>query len=202
MTQTPTKTQRVIYNTNNRLTDFLKEKEGFRAEPYLDQAGLPHIGYGNRFYEDGTPVTMEDAPIDEARALELLNFFVEDTANALMSMPGFKELNPNQKDAIISFGYNFGKNFYNDKDNFGIISGAVENNDIKAIQEAFPLYVNVADETNEKGYSKSEGLVNRRNAELELFNTPYNITPAKPKSIYDNYVNTEETEEESFIIGR
>ena len=145
---------------------------------------------------------MEDAPIDEARALELLNFYIEDTANQLMNMPGFNKLNPNQKDAIISFGYNFGKNFYNDKDNFGIISTAIENNDIEAIQEAFPLYVNVADETNEKGYSKSEGLVNRRNAELELFNTPYNITPAKPKSIYDNYVNTEETEDESLIIGR
>ena len=60
MTQTPTKTPRVIYNQNNRLTNFLKEKEGFRSEPYLDQAGLPTIGYGTRFYEDGTEVTMDD----------------------------------------------------------------------------------------------------------------------------------------------
>ncbi len=194
MTETPTKTPRVIYNQNNRLTEFLKEKEGFRPNPYLDQAGLPHIGYGNRFYEDGTPVTMEDDPIDETRASELLNFYVEETANQLTNMPGFDKLNPNQKDAIISFGYNFGKNFYQDKDNFGIISGAVENNDIKAIQEAFPLYVNVADENDERGYSKSEGLVNRRNAELEMFNTPVNVTPTKAKSMYDKYVTTEEDE--------
>ena len=201
MTETPTKKPRVIYNNNNRLTDFLKEKEGFRSEPYLDQAGLPTIGYGTRFYEDGTEVTMEDAPIDEARAEELLNFYVEETANELMNMPGFDKLNPNQKDAVVSFGYNFGKNFYQDKDNFGIISGAIENNDIKAIQEAFPLYVNVADENDERGYSKSEGLVNRRNAELELFNEAYKISPQKPTSIYDNYVNTEEKEEDLYLGG-
>ena len=64
MTQTPTKTPRVIYNQNNRLTNFLKEKEGLRTEPYLDQAGLPTIGYGTRFYEDGTEVTMDDPAID------------------------------------------------------------------------------------------------------------------------------------------
>ena len=207
MTQTPTKTPRVIYDSK-KLLEFLKESEGFEMNekgmhiPYLDQAGLATIGYGTRYYPDGTEVTMDDSPIDEATATDYLNTYMNTVANSLMSMPGFKELNPNQKAALISFGYNFGANFYNDKDNFGIISGAVENNDIVAIQEAFPLYVNVADETNEKGYSKSEGLVNRRNAELELFNTPYNITPAKPKSIYDNYVNTEETEDESLIIGR
>ena len=195
MTQTPTKTPRVIYNQNNRLTEFLKEKEGFRSEPYLDQAGLPHIGYGNRFYEDGTSVTMEDSPIDEARAEELLNFYIEDTANQLTNMPGFDKLNPNQKDAIISFGYNFGKNFYQDKANFGIISGAVANNDVTGIQEAFPKYVNVADDTDPRGYSESQGLINRRNAELEMFNTPVKITPAKPKSMYDNYVNKEEEDD-------
>ena len=73
MTQTPTKTPRVIYNQNNRLTNFLKEKEGFRPEPYLDQAGLPTIGYGTRFYEDGTEVTMDDPAIDETRATNLMN---------------------------------------------------------------------------------------------------------------------------------
>jgi len=195
MTQTPTKTPRVIYNQNNRLTNFLKEKEGFRPEPYLDQAGLPTIGYGTRFYEDGTEVTMEDEAIDETRATNLMNRYVETVANTLQGMPGFNELNPNQKDAVISFGYNFGANFYNDQDNFGIISGAIKKGDKKAITDAFPLYVNVADDKDPRGYSKSQGLVNRRNAEVEMFNEAYKITNKKPTSIYDAHVK-QKTEEE------
>ncbi len=195
MTQTPTKTPRVIYNQNNRLTNFLKEKEGFRPEPYLDQAGLPTIGYGTRFYEDGTEVTMEDEAIDETRATNLMNGYVETVANTLQGMPGFNELNPNQKDAVISFGYNFGANFYNDQDNFGIISGAIKKGDKKAITDAFPLYVNVADDKDPRGYSESQGLVNRRNAEVEMFNEAYKITNKKPTSIYDAHVK-QKTEEE------
>ena len=195
MTQTPTKTPRVIYNQNNRLTNFLKEKEWFRPEPYLDQAGLPTIGYGTRFYEDGTEVTMEDEAIDETRATNLMNGYVETVANTLQGMPGFNELNPNQKDAVISFGYNFGANFYNDQDNFGIISGAIKKGDKKAITDAFPLYVNVADDKDPRGYSESQGLVNRRNAEVEMFNEAYKITNKKPTSIYDAHVK-QKTEEE------
>ena len=168
MTQTPTKTPRVIYNQNNRLTNFLKEKEGFRSEPYLDQAGLPTIGYGTRFYEDGTEVTMDDPAIDETRATNLMNGYVETVANTLQGMPGFNELNPNQKDAVISFGYNFGANFFKDQDNFGKISEAIKKGDKKAITDAFPLYVNVADDKDPRGYSKSQGLVNRRNEEVKM----------------------------------
>jgi len=185
----------VIYNQNNRLTNFLKEKEGFRPEPYLDQAGLPTIGYGTRFYEDGTEVTMDDPAIDETRATNLMNGYVNQVAQTLTQMPGFNQLNPNQKDAVISFGYNFGANFYNDKENFGIISGAIEKGDNKAITEAFPLYVNVADENDPRGYSESQGLVNRRNAEVEMFNEAYKITNKKPTSIYDAHVK-QKTEEE------
>ena len=110
-------------------------------------------------------------------------------------MPGFNELNPNQKDAVISFGYNFGANFYKDKENFGKISGAIEKKDNKAITEAFPLYVNVADENDPRGYSESEGLVNRRNEEVNLFNEAYKVTNKKPTSIYNPYVK-QKTEEE------
>ena len=195
MTQTPTKTPRVIYNQNNRLTNFLKEKEGFRPEPYLDQAGLPTIGYGTRFYEDGTEVTMNDPAIDETRATSLMNNYVNQVAQTLTQMPGFNQLNPNQKDAVISFGYNFGANFYRDKENFGIISGAIEKGDNKAITEAFPLYVNVADENDPRGYSESQGLVNRRNAEVGLFNEAYKITNKKPTSVYDAYVKQKTAEE-------
>ena len=208
MTQTPTQTKTVtpvkkpspVYDAK-RLLEFLKESEGSVRDkkgmhiPYLDQAGLPTIGYGTRYYTDGTEVTMDDAPIDEATATGHLQTYMTEVGDSLMSMPGFKELNPNQKAALISFGYNFGANFYKDKANFGIISGAVEDNDIKAIQDAFGLYVNVTDDTNEKGYSKSQGLINRRNKELDLFNEPIKVKKPKPKSMYDKYVNKEEEDD-------
>ena len=170
-------------------------RDRFRPEPYLDQAGLPTIGYGTRFYEDGTEVTMDDPAIDETRATSLMNNYVNQVAQTLTQMPGFNQLNPNQKDAVISFGYNFGANFYNDKDNFGIISGAIEKGDNKAITEAFPLYVNVADDKDPRGYSKSQGRVNRRNAEVDLFNEAYKITNKKPTSVYDAYVKQKTDEE-------
>lgn len=40
--------------------------------PYICPAGIPTIGYGSTYYEDGRRVTMEDAPITVERAEELL----------------------------------------------------------------------------------------------------------------------------------
>lgn len=40
--------------------------------PYICPAGVPTIGYGNTFYEDGRKVTMDDPPITRERAEELL----------------------------------------------------------------------------------------------------------------------------------
>lgn len=40
--------------------------------PYICPAGVPTIGFGNTFYEDGRKVTMEDPPITVERAEELL----------------------------------------------------------------------------------------------------------------------------------
>ena len=51
----------------------IKQFEGFEAEPYLDGVGVPTIGYGATTYEDGTPVTMNDAAISQARGEELYN---------------------------------------------------------------------------------------------------------------------------------
>lgn len=46
--------------------------EGFYPRPYLCPAGVPTIGYGATYYEDGTRVTLKDTPIDQARAEALL----------------------------------------------------------------------------------------------------------------------------------
>ena len=50
----------------------IKRFEGFRAKPYLCPAGIPTIGYGATFYEDGSKVKLIDPAITEPRAVELL----------------------------------------------------------------------------------------------------------------------------------
>ena len=46
--------------------------EGFRAAPYVPTQGdVPTIGFGSTHYEDGTRVTMADAPITRKRAEQL-----------------------------------------------------------------------------------------------------------------------------------
>ena len=49
--------------TGKKGIDLIKEFEGFRAKPYRDAVGIPTIGYGNTYYEDGRAVKLTDPPI-------------------------------------------------------------------------------------------------------------------------------------------
>ena len=59
MTQTPTvpTVTSEKLNHSDKLFREIEESEGFSATPYLDSAGLPTIGKGSRFYENGQEVT-------------------------------------------------------------------------------------------------------------------------------------------------
>jgi lysozyme len=49
-----------------------KHFEGLYLKPYLCPAGIPTIGYGATYYEDGKRVSLSDPPITPQRAEELL----------------------------------------------------------------------------------------------------------------------------------
>lgn len=49
-----------------------KRFEGLYLKPYLCPAGVPTIGYGATYYEDGRRVTLDDPVITPERAEELL----------------------------------------------------------------------------------------------------------------------------------
>ena len=89
--------------------DLIKSFEGLFLKPYLCPAGIPTIGYGNTFYENGKKVTLKDKVITEARANELL-------ANELVTFEKYVDafcqdkLTQNQFDALVSFAYNAGPN--------------------------------------------------------------------------------------------
>ncbi|MDP2072971.1 lysozyme [Hydrogenophaga sp.] len=82
--------------------------EGLHLEPYLDPVGIPTIGYGATFYEDGRRVTLKDPPITKERAEQLLQWhlrrhFLPDVA-ALC--PGADT--PNRIGALLDFTFNLG----------------------------------------------------------------------------------------------
>ena len=191
MTQTPTKKLEKL-NHSDKLFNEIATSEGFRAEPYLDDAGVPTIGKGTTFYEDGRPVTLQDTPITEARADELLNFYVGTVEQKLRdAYPKMQDMNPNEIDAIMSFTYNVGANFVDAPSGFETMQKGLNTGDKKVISDAFKLYNKHINKDDPEGpLVTSEGLTTRRKNEENLFNTPYVIN--KPKSKYDEFMTDED----------
>lgn len=82
--------------------------EGFYPRPYLCPAGVPTIGYGATYYEDGARVTLRDAPIDQARAEALLLWHLRHVylPAVLALCPGLDD--PERAAALIDFTFNLG----------------------------------------------------------------------------------------------
>jgi len=84
----------------------IKKHEGLRLNAYLCPAGVPTIGYGATFYEDGAKVKLGDKiTIDRADSLLLhtVTAFAGNVGKLIKS-----QVNQNQFDALVSFAYNVG----------------------------------------------------------------------------------------------
>lgn len=136
----------------NDYIKLIKEFEGFRAEPYICPAGVPTIGYGTTFYDNGIRVRLTDKPITEERASYLLEWYCK----TQIKLPK-GDFNDNQKAALYSLIYNIGSAAF-DKSK---CKKAIEE---KRWQDAFNewswVYANG---------KISKGLVRRRNREKALF---------------------------------
>lgn len=95
-------------NVSEKCLALIREFEGFRSKPYLCPAGVPTIGYGSTRYEDGTPVTLKDEPIDQARANAIMRATLsreyEPAVRRYVQVP----LTQGQYDALVDFAYNAG----------------------------------------------------------------------------------------------
>lgn len=83
--------------------NLIKQFEGCRLTAYLDQVGVPTIGYGSTVgVRLGMTITQDEA--DQ----RLLNFLsdIEDDINNMVKV----EIDQNQFDALCSFAYNLGPN--------------------------------------------------------------------------------------------
>lgn len=97
----------MITTVSNNLKAYLKQKEALRLKAYkLSGESGYTIGYGNKFYENGTAVKSTDT-ITATRAAQLfeniLAGFVSDVRKAVKT-----DVNQSQLGALVSYAYNRG----------------------------------------------------------------------------------------------
>lgn len=82
--------------------------EGLYLSPYLCPAGVPTIGYGATYYQNGVRVTLHDTPITREQADALLMWMVR-----TIYLPSVVKLcptvdTPGKMAALIDFTFNLG----------------------------------------------------------------------------------------------
>lgn len=121
--------------------------EGLKTDAYKDAVGIPTIGYG---HTKGVQMGMK---ITKEQAIEFLKEDLVKAENAVNKYNSKYNFSQNQFDALVSFAFNIG--------NIDQLT-AKGTRTIEKIAECIPKY-------NKAGGKKLQGLVNRRQAELEMF---------------------------------
>ena len=132
--------------------------EGLKLKPYLCSAKVPTIGYGSTRYENGVKVKLSDNSITQERANELFKNTLTQYEQAVDDFTTDK-VTQNQFNALVSFCYNVGANALKNSMLLKVVN--LDNNSKKIALE-FLKWINA-------GGKKSKGLLNRRNAEVELY---------------------------------
>jgi len=142
---------------NNAGLELIKTFEGFSSSPYLDPIGIPTIGFGSIWNDDGSSVTMSQPDLNEAEAESYLRRevrHIEERIGRLIQ----SELTDNMFSSLCSFTYNIG-------------TGALQRSTMRmklnrgwyeAAAEEFPKW-------RKAGGRVLQGLVRRRIAERNLF---------------------------------
>ena len=91
---------------NKEGADLIKEFEGCKLKAYQCSALRWTIGFGNTFYEDGSPVLPGHA-ISKAKADQLFEIIADEFASKVAKLVP-SHITPNQFGALVSFAYNCG----------------------------------------------------------------------------------------------
>lgn len=135
----------------------LGELEGIVLRPYRDSVGIPTIGIGSTYYEDGTKVKMSDKAITKERAIQLAKNVVK-SFEAQVNKAILPTMVQNQFDAMVLLCYNIGESGF-------ARSSVVRNFNAGNLQKAADSFLL----WNKAGGKVVRGLVNRRNIERTLF---------------------------------
>jgi lysozyme len=140
--------------------DLIKTFEGLSLKPYKCSAGVPTIGYGSTYYENGIKVQMSDAPITGARAEILLKNVADRFAQKVVNLIK-KPITQNQFNALVSFAFNVG-------------SGALASSTLLKLVNENPNNAMISKEFLKWNKAKGkavQGLTNRRIKESALYFT-------------------------------
>jgi lysozyme len=140
--------------------DLIANFEGLRLKPYLCSAGVPTIGYGSTFYENGSKVKLTDMPITKLRAEQLLKNTADKFAERVAVLIT-KPVTQNQFNALVSFAFNVG------------VSALKVSTLLKLVNNN-PNDANIAKEFmrwNKAGGRVVQGLTNRRIKESAIYFT-------------------------------
>ena len=132
---------------------FLMDNEGVILKPYLDTKGIPTIGVGNTYYEDGTKVKMTDTTITMARAMELFKYVLKNYELTVYSNTR-DDINQNQFDSLTSLCYNIGETNFKNSTLVKRINARASDQSIK---NAFMMW------------NKPPEIIGRRKRECELY---------------------------------
>jgi lysozyme len=91
---------------NKEGADLIKEFEGCKLKAYQCSAKKWTIGYGNTFFEDGTPVVAGNA-ITQQKAEQLFEIIANEFSAKVAKLIT-SNVTPNQFGALVSFAYNCG----------------------------------------------------------------------------------------------
>jgi lysozyme len=146
--------------TSQQGLDLIKRYETFVSHPYMPTPNdVPTIGYGTTVYPNGKRVSMNDAAISEAKAVEYLAHDVEecerDVAQAVR-VP----LSQGQFDALVSFIYNIGEPNFDSSTMVKLLNAG----DYEGAANQFPRW-------NKQKGRVLNGLTRRRAEEQALFRT-------------------------------
>ncbi|KAL2004751.1 hypothetical protein VTN00DRAFT_3279 [Thermoascus crustaceus] len=151
--------------------DLIKSFEKMVPDVYDDGAGNPTIGYGHLCVDWECSDVPFPKPLSEPDASNLLAGdlvrFQDALTNALADPV---TLNDNQYGALVSWTFNIGEGHMRSSDLVRDMNAGQHPVDVA--NRELPLWVNA-------GGQRMEGLVRRRQAELDLFNRPSGV-PALP----------------------
>jgi lysozyme len=139
--------------------DLIKSHEGCKLNAYICPAGIPTIGYGNTFYENGDKVKIGDK-ITQQQANDLFLLIVNKFALKVDRLFN-PTLSDNQFSALVSFAYNCG-------------IGALTNSSLRKRVIKNPQDVSIRDEFmkwNKASGKILNGLTARRKDEANLYFT-------------------------------